>query len=88
MKEAEKKENQAEQYLGIDIGGSWVKWGLLDRTGAYDRVDSYETRVEDGREPFLGALCDLIKGNSQVAGVGICCPGVVDSEAALPGLCR
>ncbi len=83
MKEAGKRKDQTGQYLGIDIGGSRVKWGLLDRTGAYEGVDSFETRVEDGREAFLDSLCSLINRNRQVAGVGLCCPGVVDSESGV-----
>lgn len=74
------KDREKEVFLGIDIGGTYVKWGLLDIEGSFICADSFETKVSEGREYLLARLCSLINQNAEVSQIGICIPGVVDSD--------
>ena len=71
-------------YIGIDIGGTTVKGGVFD-----DGRLIYENSVPTDAEEELADLIDgfverLVSGASKVfseiAGVGVGCPGVIDSE--------
>lgn len=76
-------------YVGIDIGGMSIKFGLLNESGTIIyknilRVDYGTTSVE--RVVFLmkekiEELCNFAKVRlSELKGIGIGCPGVCDSK--------
>lgn len=66
-------------YAGIDIGGTSIKWMIVDPTG---RV------IDDGYQESRGAIVDkamvlayeLVDRYPDIAGVGVICPGIVDEK--------
>jgi len=71
-------------YVGIDLGGTFVKGGLVDEKGEIIRFDSIPTRVEQPYDVVLsdieGLISKLIEGNeSSVCGIGMGVPGLVDA---------
>lgn len=71
--------NEKETFLGIDIGGTCIKWGVVDGGGSLLDTGSLETQVSEGVEPFLLSLCALIGNTRGISGVGVCTAGIVDS---------
>lgn len=68
-----------KQYLSIDIGGSSIKYGLLDAGGRlieHNKVSKPET-LEEFRI-WLNRLVQQLSG--EIQGIGVCCPGKVDPE--------
>lgn len=74
-----------KKYIGIDIGGTSVKYGLVDEKGMVSNKDSFETKTMDQ----TGLLNDIltaikkIKGIEPVAGIGVSMPGVVQENGYL-----
>jgi len=68
-------------YLGIDIGGSMVKWGLIRSDGVILGSGLTATEAERGQQCFLQKLLELITQTVDrgIAGVGISTAGIVDS---------
>lgn len=73
------KQKKRETFLGIDIGGTCIKWGVVDDEGNILNTGIVETRVAEGVEYFLTNLCALIRGADKISGVGISTAGIVDS---------
>jgi glucokinase len=82
--------------LGIDLGGTYIKTGLVDETGQSLGEWKTPTPAQQGREVILQALVDaggqaLIspewkeqeKAGNQVAGIGVGSPGIVDPVKGL-----
>lgn len=75
-------------YLGIDIGGTTVKVGLLDASGGLRASTKIPTRPEDGpRELVRRAMSageDLTKGSdvrwADVESIGVGCAGLISSR--------
>lgn len=71
-------------YLGIDLGGTNIKGGVINDTGEILREASRPTRAENGPEAIADGIAALIKDLEQgetFAGVGLGCPGTVDDES-------
>ena len=73
--------NPSCRYLGIDIGGTRIKWGVIDAKGTIVRRGLADTCPEKGAEYFLRTLCALVENAGPIEGVGICTAGIVDSHA-------
>lgn len=66
-------------YIGIDIGGTSIKWMIVDSGGS---------RIDEGQEDSNGVVSEkaaslaseLTARYPEIAGVGITCPGIVDEE--------
>ena len=70
-------------YLGIDLGGTNIKGGVVNEQGEILREASRPTQVEKGPEAIADGIALLIKELEQgesFAGVGLGCPGTVDDE--------
>lgn len=72
-------------YLGIDIGGSFIKYGVITDKG---EVLSYDKLTTARTEPqvLINQLADLIyqaKKANAIQGVGISLPGVIKGEGQL-----
>lgn len=73
--------------IGIDVGGTFIKGMVLkDKESVYE----WQTPTEIGEklaDCMQTLVNDLISGSgakkSQVAGVGVCCPGVIDEDGAV-----
>lgn len=78
-------------FLGIDLGGTSIKGGIVDRKGEILAQGQVPTRAEDGAEAVLAQIEDLAKElkatagikDSQLQGAGIGIPGSVDMEEGL-----
>ena len=64
-------------YLAIDIGGTNLKYGIIDRAGRLIEKHSVTTEATD-REAFLAQLSAIVtQYRDQIKGVGISVPGTV-----------
>ena len=85
-------------FVGVDIGGTNVKVGLVDRDGSLVGVSQIDTRSESGPERVIDRSFSLAEkllsevGASwrRVEGVGVACAGLVRAStgvlATAPGL--
>lgn len=73
-------------FVGIDLGGTNIKAGLVDEAGRVLGAVSVPTQAEDGAEAGIRRMCDAARaavsqsGNDwqAVTGVGIGSPGTMD----------
>ncbi len=71
-------------YLGIDLGGTNIKGGVVNEAGEIVREASRPTHVEQGPEVIADGIAALIRELEQgetFGGVGLGCPGTVDDES-------
>lgn len=77
-------------YAGLDLGGTFVKGGIVDETGAIVRADKIPTgkdrRTAKSPPTWRGSCerspADANVSMSDVAAVGIGSPGTIDSKTA------
>jgi glucokinase len=70
----------SEHVLAIDIGGTNVKAGLVDREGAISHVIHRPSRAAEGREALLGVLQDVVReqqANGDFVAIGTGSPGTI-----------
>ena len=72
-------------YIGIDLGGTFIKGGLVRKNGTIVKFDYVPTRVASGVQVVLSDIEALIekltdKMNGKLAGIGIGVPGIVDGK--------
>jgi glucokinase len=80
-------ENKDGFVLGVDIGGTKVAVGLVDRAGKI----STHTRspmvahgtAEAGLKAVTDAIDSLLSGNSGIRAIGICAPGPLDPKTGV-----
>jgi len=74
------------KYIGIDIGGTSVKYGLVDENGVVSNKNSFKTKAED-KDGLLSDLLDAVDDmkaiDSNLAGIGVSMPGVVQADGYL-----
>lgn len=74
--------------IGIDIGGTGVKAGLVDN-GRIISYRSIKTRVGEGADAIIDDIAELVKflkeeaGSTVVTGVGVGCPGAITSSIGM-----
>ena len=77
-----------KNFIGVDIGGMTIKGIIVDGDGVVKAEGSIVTGCEKGGDEMCNNICTLIKTmlgdakleNSQISGVGIGCPGLIDSK--------
>lgn len=82
MKECEK------YYLGVDIGGTSVKAGIVTENGEIIYKDSMPTVKEEGGEGLVRGVALLVEKvladagvrREQIIALGVGCPGDIDAE--------
>ena len=75
-------------YIGIDLGGTFIKGGIVDDVGNILVQDKIETRRENGASAVAQRIVMLAKSllesanmsESDVVGLGIGVPGMIDSK--------
>lgn len=75
-------------YIGIDLGGTNIAVGVVDETGRILKADSTPTNKERGYTDIVADMAALAKkviadaglAETDIKGVGIGCPGSVDSK--------
>lgn len=69
-------------YLVFDIGGTFVKYGLLDEKGTIHEKGKFPT-VRDDLNIFLQHLEDIYHQHQDVKGIAISAPGRIDIQTGL-----
>ncbi len=80
-----------EHYIGIDLGGTNVRAGVVTREGEILGRDSRRTEVHVGEEHSINQIISCAKAavsdagleSSDIAGVGIGSPGPIDAFSGL-----
>lgn len=72
-------------YIGIDLGGTYIKYGLVSEVGEIIEKGKIPTPVGCGYAETVEAISSAVRGLSArhgatVCGLGIGAPGVVDGE--------
>lgn len=71
-------------YLGIDIGGTTIKYGFIDDKGQVYCKQSIKTI--DNRHQFLVNLQTIIEESQRqepIEGIGISAPGIIDQHGTM-----
>jgi len=75
--------NKKQKYaIGVDLGGSNIKLGIVSETGKLIQKISVRTEAEKGRKKVIDKIVQGInelteKSKFNITGIGIGCPGVV-----------
>ena len=66
-------------FLGIDLGGTSVKYALIDNNGNMSVEGSFPTASTDSNELLqkIIKVAEEYKKNHNIQGIGIACPGVI-----------
>ena len=78
-------------YLGIDLGGTFIKGGIVDDKGEILLSDKVPTESEKGAEGVaqnIAKLCKMLLDRagmqaSDIQGVGVGVPGTIDGKAGV-----
>lgn len=69
-------------YIGIDVGGTKIKYGLVDETGKITHRNAIATNHEKGQ--FINDLVEIInnyqKKGTTIKGIGISAPGIIEKD--------
>lgn len=71
-------------YLGIDLGGTRIKGGVVSEDGEILREASCPTPVDQGADAVADGIAAVIRDlerGERLAGVALGCPGTVDDES-------
>ena len=82
-------EQKKKYYVGIDLGGTFIKGGIVDEAGEIVYSDKVPTETEKGGERVamnIAVLADTLMGamhltKDDVVGLGMGVPGMIDSKA-------
>lgn len=80
--------NQKKYYLGIDLGGTFIKGAVVDGDGSIIFSDKTPTESEKGADAIISnivKLCNYVidgagLSKTDISGVGMGSPGIVDSN--------
>ncbi|MBF0441340.1 MAG: ROK family protein [Oligoflexales bacterium] len=76
-----------KNYLVFDMGGSAVKWGVLDSSGSIRRQGSFPTPTDYLPDLYSGMKQCRQQVEGDIDGIALSCPGAVDSEKGTIGGC-
>lgn len=70
--------NFMEYYLGIDIGGTFIKYGIVDMN--YNIINKWKvpTQKFDNKDKFYDYICSNIKEDNNTKIIGVSAPGLID----------
>ncbi len=80
-----------KHYLGIDLGGTFIKGGVVSESGELIASDKIPTEVEKGPKAVVENIAKLSrmvlakcgKTEADVEGIGMGVPGIIDSGAGV-----
>jgi len=80
----------AQLIIGIDVGGTKVAGGLVNRKGRLVKSIDVPTRAAEGFQTSLGQILGVIErlvqeagGKENIAGIGICAPGPLNPKTGV-----
>lgn len=64
--------------LGIDIGGTFIKYALVDNS--YNIIDKWKVQTVkfESKDDFYDYICSNIKYKDEIKSIGVSAPGVID----------
>lgn len=77
------KETIVKYYISIDIGGTFIKYGLIDENAIIKEKNELETEAYKGGEQILEKVLKIIENytkSQQIEGVAISTAGMVDRK--------
>lgn len=69
-------------YLVFDIGGTFIKYGLMNNQGEIFNKGKTPT-IKHDLEAFLESLVTVYKAQKDIQGIAISCPGLVDIDKGI-----
>lgn len=70
------------KYLSIDVGGTFIKYGVVDYSGRLSACDKQKT--PQSLQDFLEVVRTIVQPfKTEIAGVGLSLPGKVDTEGGI-----
>lgn len=77
-----------KEYLALDIGGTNVKYGIVNEIGEVVKKGVYDTVVET-EEKFIGDIINVFNQykNKNLEGLAISMPGFIDGKNGIPSVC-
>lgn len=69
-------------YMVYDIGGTFVKYAYVDRTGEVEDSGKFETPYVDA-DVLINQMVVVAKNYSDVQGLAISCPGTIDVQTGV-----
>lgn len=72
-------ENAKDRILGIDVGGTFIKYALMNQDADILEKGEIPTPYES-RDHFIDTLADLYEKYPEVIGIAVSIPGGVDAE--------
>ncbi|MDO4622735.1 MAG: ROK family protein [Eubacteriales bacterium] len=74
-------ENCKKKYLVIDVGGTFVKYAVMDEDGSFIEKDKRPVEKESLND-FIDMLVSIYESTAgEVEGIAISAPGMIDSES-------
>ena len=70
-------------WVGVDLGGTTIKAGCLDASGAHQTRRQVETNVAEGPERVMQRIAALARELGVCDSIGIGVPGLVDAQRGL-----
>ena len=64
--------------LAVDIGGTFIKYGLIDPDYRVSRHHKVPTLACSSAGEFFDYLCENIPAGANIERIGISCPGLID----------
>jgi glucokinase len=90
VKENKTKNEQMKQFvIGVDLGGTFIKAGIVDNLGNILLEDSIPTEAEKGPEHVVVQISKIVRklsekfDSGEILGIGIGAPGQVDPAGAV-----
>lgn len=72
------------RWIGIDIGGTNIKYGLVDQEGQVTQNSQIDTPKTHGNlVEYLGRIISTFQKNQHIQGVGISAPGVILTDGTM-----
>ena len=77
-----------DTVVSVDLGGTNIKFGLIDTEGAVLMRTRRETQAQQGRDEVIERIYSGVRecldaDRGKVLGIGICSPGPLDSHAGI-----
>ncbi len=72
--------------IGVDLGGTYIKGGVVNLQGQILRRESAQTLSREGPKRILAQIANLVEGlrrGDEVAGLGVGCPGLVEPTSGI-----
>ncbi len=74
--------------IGVDLGGTNIKIGIVSEKGKLVKSISIKTEAEGGPKKVINNICKgideiLLKNKYKIQGIGVGCPGVVSTKKGI-----